>query len=395
MPDYSDTHIGERLREVRKRRGFTQRELATASGVSLSLIRKLEQGERTDTRIETARQLAVALHVPTTRLLAQHGEDGANAATLDHWAPVRRALLAPADQGLDEPPTLDGLKSALDEAMPLFQSDQFTELSTVLPRLLRDADVLVGLTPEGRRLRTRLMQLTGWLFVQTRQFDAADVALGRAMDDAADRLDGAATVSTECWLLLRRGRLGDARDLAIRWADDVEPRMSRATPEELSAWGWLLLRASAASIRDSRDGEAERMLRLATSAAEATGREMSPNGDFLRAFGPVTVQLKQAENAMIANNPDRVLQLAEGIRTRGLRSTSNNLNRHRLDVAHAHVKRRQYAEAIDVLQDVRRAAPQWLPNQRYARDILGRIVERRRTLTPEMRSLADAVGMPV
>ncbi len=168
------------------------------------------------------------------------------------------------------------MQAALDAALPLFSSDRFTELSTILPDLLRDTDVLVELDPEGRRIRTRLMQLTGWLMTQTRQFDAADLALGRAMDDAQDRLDGAATISTECWLLLRRGRLAEARELAIRWADDVEPRVSRATPEELSAWGWLLLRTSAAAIRDNRPGEAEDALRLAQSAAVAAGRETTP-----------------------------------------------------------------------------------------------------------------------
>lgn len=393
MPDDTESYIGARLREVRKRRGLTQRGLASASGVSLSLIRKLEQGERADTRLETARQLAVALRVPTSRLIADRQEDGADATTMDHWGPVRRALLTPTPSGPDDPPTTHGVRQAIDAAIPLFSSDQFTELSTVLPGLLRDADALVETASEGRQIRGRLLQLTGWLLTQTRQFDAASTALDRAMDDASDRLDGAATVNTECWLLLRRGRVADARSLAIRWADEVEPRMSRATPEELSAWGWLLLRASAASIRDNRPGEAEDALRLAKSAAVAMGSERTPGGDFLRTFGPVTVALKRAETAMIADQPDRVLQLAAGIPSLGLRPSSNNLNRHRLDVANAHVRQRQYAEAVDVLNGIRRVAPQWLPHQRYARDIVERIVARRRTLTSEMRDLADAVGM--
>lgn len=36
MPENCDTHIGARMRDIRKRRGLTQRELATASGVSLA-----------------------------------------------------------------------------------------------------------------------------------------------------------------------------------------------------------------------------------------------------------------------------------------------------------------------------------------------------------------------
>jgi transcriptional regulator with XRE-family HTH domain len=58
--------IGDKLRGARKRRGLTQRDLARLSGLSLSLIRKLEQDERNDICVETARKLAASLGVPTT-----------------------------------------------------------------------------------------------------------------------------------------------------------------------------------------------------------------------------------------------------------------------------------------------------------------------------------------
>ena len=64
-------------------------------------------------------------------------------------------------------------------------------------------------------------------------------------------------------------------------------------------------------------------------------------------------------------------------------------HRHRLDVAHAHAAMRQHSEAVTVLHEIRRDAPEWLAQQRYARDILNQIIGRRRTLTPEMRDLAD------
>ncbi|WP_314223038.1 helix-turn-helix transcriptional regulator [Streptomyces zaehneri] len=389
--------IGRRLQEVRRRRGMTQRQLASESGVPLSLIRKLEQGERADTRLETARQLAQALRVPTTNLLAGH-EDEPEAApgADDRWEAVRRALTAPVRaDGVTEEPTVDGVQDALESALPLFSGDRFAELSVILPPLLRDADLIAETGPEGRAVRVRLSQLTGWLLTQTRQFEAADVALSRSLEESSDRLQAAATVNTQCWLLLRRGRLAEARELATRWADEVEPRISRATPAELSAWGWLLLRSSAAAIRDNRPGEADDALRYANSAAVAMGREFAPRDDFLQAFGPVTVALKRAENAMIVDKPDLVLKLSARIPTGGMRPTSNNRNRHLLDVAEAHARSRDYAKTVEVLQGIRADAPQWLPNQRYARDIFGRVIGRRRTLTPEMRSLADAIGVPL
>ncbi|MFJ5027615.1 helix-turn-helix domain-containing protein [Streptomyces sp. NPDC088560] len=389
--------IGKRLQEVRKRRGLTQRQLASESGVSLSLIRKLEQGERADTRLETARQLAQALRVPTTNLIADHEEEQQAAPGAgDRWEAVRSALVAPVRaDGVAEEPTVTGVQEALESALPLFSGDRFAELSVILPPLLRDADLIAENGPEGRAVRVRLSQLTGWLLTQTRQFEAADVALSRSLEESSDRLQAAATVSTQCWLLLRRGRLAEARELATRWADEVEPRISRATPAELSAWGWLLLRASAAAIRDNRTGEAEDALRYANSAAVAMGREFAPRDDFLQAFGPVTVALKRAENAMIVDKPDLVLKLSARIPTGGMRPTSNNRNRHLLDVAEAHARSRDYAKTVEVLQGIRADAPQWLPNQRYARDIFGRVIGRRRTLTQEMRDLADAIGVPV
>lgn len=388
--------FGERLREVRKRRGLSQRELSERSGVSLSLIRKLEQGERDDTRLETARQLAATLKVPTTRLVTEHAETPADEETENRWASVRDALVAPATlDGVFEPPTYEGVRDALQAAVPLFSGDRFTELETALPPLLRDVETLTELDPRGRVLRARLLELTGWLMTQTRQFGTAEMALERALDDATDRIQGAATVTTQCWLLLRRGRLAEARELAIRWADEIEPRWSRATPAELSAWGWLLLRLSAAAVRDSRPGEAEDALRLASSAAVALGRECTPEGDFLRTFGPVTVALKRTENAMVAGQPDTVLSLAAGIPVDTLKPTSNNRNRHLLDVASAQTRLRRYTDAIDTMQKVRDGSPQWLQNQRYARDILGQIVSRRRTLTTEMRDLAALVSLPV
>jgi DNA-binding XRE family transcriptional regulator len=376
---------------------MTQQELARESGLSVSLIRKLEQGEREDARLETVRQLAATLRVPTMRLVDEPVEDGASAATIDQWATVRKALTSPVRESsdLDEPPTVVGVHDALRAAVPLFSGDRFSELQTVLPLLLRDADTVSQLDPDGRALRVRLLQLTGWLMVQTRQFEAAEWALGAALDGSTNRLQGAATVSTICWLLLRQGKLGEARELAEHWAVETEPRLSRATPDELSAWGWLLLRLSAAAVRDNRPDEAEDAMRLAHSAAVALGREFAPGDDFLRAFGPITVTLKRTENASVLDRPDVVLQLAEKIPSGGMRPTSNNRNRHLLDVADAYTKTRQYGLAVDTLVGIRADAPQWLPNQRYARDILGRIVEKRRTLTGEMRSLADTVGLPV
>jgi len=395
QPTSKDSPVGERLQEIRKRRGMSQRDVATASGVSLSTIRKLEQDDYGSTpRMETVRALAVALGVPTTRLLGADRETpGATPAVADRWAPVRAALDTPSGESVEDAPTVAGVRAAVTAALPLAAGDRLDELGSVLPALLRDAAAVAD-DPAGRRVHAELLGLTGWMFTQTRQFDAADAALSRALDGAADDIGAASAVSTRCWLLLRRGRIEAAGRLAEEWADRIEPRMSRATPGELAAWGWLLLRGAAAADRDGRPDDAEGMLRLAGSAAAAIGPRPIP-GSFLRAYDARTVQLKAAEHAMISDRPDEVLRLSATISWDGMRPTSNNLNRNRLDQASARVRLRQYADAVDMLETVWQAAPQWLPHQQYARDILGQVVAKRRTLTPRMRVLADAVALPM
>lgn len=383
--------FGERLAAARKRRGLTQRELASASGVSVSLIRLLEQGGRETTRLETARKLAVALGVPTTMLISRGMPDEPQPATRDLWAQSRQAIIQPHDRAAAEPFGERGLSDALAGAVKLYHGNRYEPLARVLPELLADGEDASPL------LRSRILQLAGSVMVQTRQWEPARLALGRSLADAertGSAIDAASAVITMCWLLLVEGKFEQVRRLAAEWADRIEPRLSSASASELSVWGWLLLRGSAAAIRDNRPGEAADMMRLAEAAAIAIGPERGGYHMYWTTFGPATVAMKRVENAVVDGRPDVALRLARDVPA-GLRPTSDNRNRHLLDVSAAHLDLRQYDNAFDVLYGLSRDAGPWLAEQRMARGLLGRIVNRRRTLTPEMREVADAVRLPL
>jgi hypothetical protein len=358
------------------------------------LIRKLEQDDYpASVRLETLHKLAVALRVPTSALAT--GPDAAEPepAEAGLWEPVRRALEGHTTAQPGEEPTLDGLAQAACAAVEAILGSRYTELQATLPALLRDADALVGVSVNGdlgraRRLRSQIRQMTAYMMGQTWQFDAATDAIGLAIDDAGDALTTMAAFDWKCWTMIRQGRLAETRDLATRWADDTEPRISKATPDELSGWGRFLILASTAAVRDNRPGEAADCLRLARVAAAGTGKDTIPASNPWQVFGPMTVAMVAAENAMIQDQPDVVLKIGAQLTSRAY-PLPRNWNRHRLDVAHAHTATRHYPEAVDVLQHVRAAAPQWLAQQRYARDILAQIIGHRRTLTPTMRDLAD------
>jgi transcriptional regulator with XRE-family HTH domain len=394
------TSPGERLASIRRRRGLTQRELAESSGVSLAAIRKLEQGERESARLATLHKLAKALRVQTSSL--SDGPDAAPAREPDvaAWEPVRFALEGRPDPvGAAEEPGQAGTEAAFSALIPLLLADRYDEVRGLLPALLRDADALVATAPPGhdtaaRRLRSQARQVTALLMSHTWQFDAAADAVRLALDDAADPHVWLGAADQQCWGLIRAGDLAETRELAARLADHAEPRMTRASQDDLAAWGRLLIRLSTAAARDNRPGEAADALKYAAAAAVACGRDIRVSATPWDLFGPAAVAVIEVENAVIRERPEEALTAAERIMP-GMFAVPRYWYRHRLDVARACVMLRRHGDAVQVLEDIRRAAPEWLVQQRYARDTLGLVLERRRTLTAEMRQLADAVGMPM
>jgi transcriptional regulator with XRE-family HTH domain len=392
-----EINLGQRIQSVRKRRGLTQTDLSRAAGVSVSLIRKLEQGEINDTRLETAHKLAAALNIPTSDLVPRGDAPVPDPKSLAAWQPVRTALEgAPAPDPPDEP-TLEGVRSTFRGILPLLLASRLTELGAVMPALLRDADALVARSANGthtraRALRAQIRQVAGALMLHTWQFRTADKAFDLAMSDAGDPLIAMSVVEERCWGLIRQGKLAQTRELAFRWADDHEPKIS-ADRNELAAWGRLLIRASTAAVRDNQPGQARDTLRLARMAAAGTGRDFNLPYAPWHVFGPVTVLVATAENATISDNPQTTLDIATELTTATL-PVRKYAPSHRLDVAQAHLTLRQYPEAVSVLQQLRHERPQWLPRQRHASDILGKIIHHRRTLTPEMRDLASFINLP-
>lgn len=135
-------------------------------------------------------------------------------------------------------------------------------------------------------------------------------------------------------------------------------------------------------------------MRLAEAAAAAIGPERRSYHAYWTTFGPATVAMKRVESAVVDGRPDVALALAERVPS-GLRPTSDNRNRHLLDVAAANLDLRQYAASFGVLYRLSREAPAWLASQHMAGDLLTRIIARRRTLTPQMRELAGALSLPL
>jgi hypothetical protein len=142
-------------------------------------------------------------------------------------------------------------------------------------------------------------------------------------------------------------------------------------------------------VRDSCPGEAEDALALAAAAAARIDREVRRHDNSQCVFGPVTVAYIRAESYVLTGQPDRCLSIADSLPSAVPYPELVSRLRHQLDIANAKAMLRDYGHSFAILQEVRARAPEWLIQQSYARDILTLIINRRRTLTQDMRDLAD------
>ncbi|MEV8636393.1 helix-turn-helix transcriptional regulator [Streptosporangium sp. NPDC051023] len=410
MPESTAQHVslGDRIRTLRMNRGLTQEELANASGVSVGVVRKIEQGGTA--RMETYHALARALDVVTmTFVAAGPPEPVLDGPPETMLAPIRAAVI-PAVSPRGEPMygfadaaelSLQRLTTTVAAVGAIYHSNRYDDLAQLLPPLLLSAQHHVAHLADAPtranalRLRASAYSLAARYLIQIRAHDLALIAVQKSQQDAVTIGDTAllsAAINIQGWAMIRQGRFREVVDLCVHAADELEPRMSRATPEELSSWGVLLGRASAAAARDNRPDEADEYADLAVLAGNRIGREH--HGDSDRSFGPLTAALNQAENAMVAGKPGKAVELF-GRLPRGVgRTVSSTWNRALLDEARANTRIGDVGRATEIMTGLRLKAPEWLRYQQLGHDTTREIVSTaKRRLTDEQRALVDFFGL--
>lgn len=409
------TGLADNVRKYRRTAGMNQEELAEAAELSLSTVRKVEQGG--DARVETLHALARALGVTTSALFATEAprsivgpQDDANR---QHLVELRRALMPPV--GLTphvaepvEASELGETTQKVRDARALYEKDRYSSVAKMLPNLLRSSEAAVAaLEGEDQQhaviARSQVLLMTGQFLTQTRQYDMGYYALAEAIKLAKENgqtLTAATGVVGMCWLLLRQDRFDECEELAASAATEIEPRLSSATTQHLAVWGELWLRVAASARRNNRPDEAKHARRMAASAAEAMGREDMSFPDHWGGFGPATAKMKAIEDALLDGDAHGVLRQAgeEELSKKGLKHlggvTSNNWNRHRLDVARAYVNTGSHQDAVDELLNIKERAGGWITHQPMARHIMTDLLAtRKRTLTQEMREMAAHLGV--
>ncbi|MFI6634276.1 helix-turn-helix domain-containing protein [Nonomuraea fuscirosea] len=397
--------IGDQVRHQRVLRGMTQEDLAEASGISISVVRKIEQGGTA--RMETYHALARALNVVTMTFVRSGAPEPVLDSTSELVLAPMRAAIAPAidlsghrlfGSADSEDLSISRLANAIGNLGAQYHSNRYDEVAEFLPPLILSAryhadNVSDAERERAVRLRSDALNLAARYLIQVRAHDLALTAVQEAQRDAlaiGDMSLAAAAVTVQAWAMMRQGRFSEVTRLCAAAADAVEPRMSTATVAELDAWGWLLARASAASARDNQPDRADEFVGLAILAGTRMGHEHSrPSGG--SSFGPLTAALMRPENAMIAGDPGRAVELYQQLPRDVGRTDSSTWNRALLDCARAHLRIGDVTRATEIMTRLRLRAPAWLRYQQLGKDTTREIVTggSKRKLTSDQRALVE------
>src|SRR6266568_9556261 len=235
-----DTTIGDRIRRFRGK-ALSQKALAEIAGVSVDLIRALEQGKRQGASIASLHKIAKALDVDIADLVGKRY--GIPTSDPDAGVVAIRRALTSVDDLLDstteEPPvSLEHAQRAVDYAWGAYWNGRFELLTSVLPpgitqlRATAHAAQNADIAP-ANELLARMYWVTGCTLVHLGQSDPAFIAIRQALSAAErgnDELLAAALRGSVAWQLLIEGRYEESHGVALKTAASIEPRGDVSAP---------------------------------------------------------------------------------------------------------------------------------------------------------------------
>lgn len=381
--------LGQRVAELRRRRGISQRELAVELGRSESWLSQVERDVQPVERIGVLAKLADALGV-TTRELRPEITDG-RAPDEEPLLPndldtVRLALTGhPAlavlfEEGRRrEPVELSALERAADEVWDLAHASRFADLSQKL------AAVLPALEEATRRalpdqlqtlnqLRARVYQAVSAAFARQDEPDAAWVAADRAIhaaELAGNPLEVVAGHFRMAHSFIRVQRLDQADRVADIALQALAPlaAQTNADAKTLSLFGAMHLVRAMIAAREGERATSRQQIDEARKIARRIGEDRN---DFQTEFGPTNVELQAVSTAVDLGDAGEALDLARGVRAGVL--SAERQSRFLVDVARAHTQRRQVGEAVAALLEAEALAPEHVRTHHVARETIRDLV---------------------
>jgi transcriptional regulator with XRE-family HTH domain len=346
---------GQGVAAARKARGLTQGELARQAAVSLSLLRKIEQGTRSLTPgVRTALQ-AVLAPVPAADDSAT--APGRIAAALPQLREVMDTYDIPPDLPYVVQP-LTELRRRTNSATAWRLSCEYTKLAGLVPGLITDLTV-VAFNSAGHAQEQAFAQLAlayraadaiadkhGQHDMSGRATELIRWSAARSADPQLEMMS--AYVRAELFFSGQHARYG------LRMIDSATPPAPRAGDVPLLAMrGALTMRAAVLAARAGMPGEAADRIAEAQAAAQHV-----PEGIYHgTAFGPGSVRVHELALAVETGDVARAIKLADRWQPSPALPAERRSHFH-IDTARAYCWAGNQEQAVTALWQARRAAPQ-------------------------------------
>jgi transcriptional regulator with XRE-family HTH domain len=394
--------IGQRIAANRVRRGLTQEELAGLVGISLSLMKKIESGDRPVTRFSQLVLFAQALRIKDLRDLTGVPLPLMPDGTRGHpSADAVRAALMDQRRPTGEPPALVPLAQRIEQAWEAWQSPspwRYAQIGQALPTLITEIRAAVSLhSGEARRQAFReaskLYQLVRTWTKRVGEHElsllAADRAITMAMEADSPELSGAASWNL-AMILSAQGHTDEARAVVYQAIAELEPLMDNAPQHRLAVWGGLHLLGATEAARDDKDGDARRLLDTARKLGAQTGE----TNHYRMVFGPTNIAIHGVSTMVEMGRTRDALVAAERVTIDNAPAVERRLSFH-LEAARCYTRMKNDAAAVLMIQRIHRESPEELRYSTLVRETLRELMGRRKpAIEPDLRPLLTAAGLP-
>jgi transcriptional regulator with XRE-family HTH domain len=350
--------IGELVAVRRKLHGLTQVQLARRAHVSLSLLRKVEQGRAPASPAFTA---AVATALQTTVAALYDQPSLSYGAERDHLAEVETAVMeGPASMTAYLPPDLDMLAARVEAIATLQRRSRYRESSALMPVLLAELHTAAAVAPAGahsERAHHLLATLYGCVVICLHRLASPLVS------QAADRAAGAAQFSGDPLLaalcdqeralpLMYRGAYDTAQRIVSRAQESITDHP--ASPEALSVRGAMHLRSAIIAARKHDAAMSDAHL---TEAQELASRLPLRANFYDTAFCTPNVHIHSVAAAVEMEDGTTAVarDASYPLPPQMMRS---RVAHHNIDLSRAWLLHGDHTKALQALSTARRIAPQ-------------------------------------
>jgi DNA-binding XRE family transcriptional regulator len=392
---------GQRVARARKRRGWTQAQLAQETGRSVSWVAKIERGHAALDRRSVLDALARTLRVEVVELTGQPYRPETPATDSGHSGiPALRLALQrvamPSFAAIDRPPRpMRAVVADLSRLERLRQAAKFTPVGEELPGLIEDLLILQREGSDGDRdavasLMVRACHIARVMANLTGHHDLAWNALERELANAdafGAPVEKAAATWDLCGAWLHAGALEEARNAALTGLDQLEGHVDTGDAELKALWGALHLRAAVAYGRLWSAHDARHHVDEARRVVPATGNVWQTQ------FNAPNLAIHEVEIAVELGRPADTVAAAARVPVEAIDS-GERLSHFWVCHARGLGMNGQNADSLAALLEAERVAGPHVLNRPMARELVADLLGRaRRGINPDLRRMAGLMGV--